>query len=52
MYRTERVQQKPGRNKRRQGAVKEPIALEAKETPAIRSIDFCFAHSSANLQSA
>jgi hypothetical protein len=36
MYRTERVQQKPSRNKRRQGAVKQLMALEAKETPAIK----------------
>jgi len=36
MYRSERVQQKPRRNKRRVGAVKQPMALEAKETPAIK----------------
>jgi hypothetical protein len=35
MYRTEREQQKPWR-KRSQGALKQPKALEAKETPAIK----------------
>jgi len=35
MYRTERVQQKPWK-KRRQGAVNQLMALEAKETPAIK----------------
>jgi len=36
MYRIARAQQKPWRNKRRQGAVKPLMALEAKETPAIK----------------
>jgi hypothetical protein len=35
MYRTERVQQRP-RIRRLQGALKQPKALEAKETPAIK----------------
>jgi len=35
MYRTERVQRKP-RRKRSQGELKQPMALEAKETLAIK----------------
>jgi hypothetical protein len=35
MYQTDRVQQKP-RRKRSQGALKQPMVLEAKETPAIK----------------
>jgi len=35
MYRTDRVQQKL-RRKRSRGAPKQPMVLEAKETPAIK----------------